>query len=65
MLYFFKPFLYFYIGYSFLGEKVGIRRWLAIIVGFLGVYIVLNPNFENFDYTKLAPVACAYFMQYQ
>ena len=58
---FFKPFLYFYIGYIFLGEKVGIRRWLAIIVGFLGVYIVLNPNFENFNYTKLAPVACALF----
>ena len=43
-----------------LSEKVGIRRWLAILVGFIGVYIVLNPDFENFNYMKLAPIACAF-----
>ncbi len=43
----------------FLKEKVGIRRWSAILVGFVGVYIVLNPDFNDFDYMKLAPVACA------
>ena len=43
----------------FLKEKVGIRRWSAIFVGFLGVYIVLNPNFNDFNFMKLAPVACA------
>ena len=32
----------------------------AIFVGFLGVYIVLNPDLDNFDYMKLAPVACAF-----
>jgi|TARA_B100001741_G_scaffold230675_1_gene192032 drug/metabolite transporter (DMT)-like permease len=60
-LFFSSPFFISILAILFLGEKVGIRRWLAIIVGFLGVYIVLNPNFENFDYTKLAPVACALF----
>ena len=60
-LFFSSPFFISILAIVFLGEKVGIRRWLAIIVGFLGVYIVLNPNFENFDYTKLAPVACALF----
>ena len=28
-------------------------------VGFIGVYIVLNPDFNDFNYMKLAPVACA------
>jgi len=60
-LFFSSPFFISILAIVFLGEKVGIRRWLAIIVGFMGVYIVLNPNFENFDYTKLAPVACALF----
>lgn len=27
-----------------LGEKVGIRRWLAVIVGFVGVLIVIRPS---------------------
>ena len=60
-LFFSSPFFVSILAIIFLREKVGIRRWLAIFVGFLGVYIVLNPNFENFDYMKLAPVACALF----
>jgi|TARA_B100000315_G_scaffold258745_1_gene311955 drug/metabolite transporter (DMT)-like permease len=30
-----------------LGEKVGIRRWLAVLVGFIGVLIVLRPEFSG------------------
>ena len=33
----------------FLNEVIGIRRWAAIIVGFLGVLIVLRPGFEGFS----------------
>ena len=58
-LFFSSPFFISILAIIFLGEKVGIRRWLAILIGFIGVYIVLNPNFENFNYMKLAPVACA------
>jgi drug/metabolite transporter (DMT)-like permease len=29
-----------------LGEKVGIRRWTAVVVGFIGVLIILSPNGE-------------------
>ena len=58
-LFFSSPFFISILAIIFLGEKVGIRRWLAIIVGFIGVYIVLNPDFENFNYMNLAPVACA------
>ena len=58
-LFFSSPFFISILAIIFLGEKVGIRRWFAIILGFVGVYIVLNPNLENFNYMKLAPVACA------
>ncbi|MDC3060923.1 DMT family transporter [Candidatus Pelagibacter sp.] len=58
-LFFSSPFFISILAIIFLGEKVGIRRWLAIILGFVGVYVVLDPNFQNFDYKKLAPVACA------
>tara|TARA_B100001029_G_C14984929_1_gene408386 strand:+ start:73 stop:1023 length:951 start_codon:yes stop_codon:yes gene_type:complete len=58
-LFFSSPFFISILAIIFLGEKVGIRRWLAILFGFIGVYIVLNPDIENFDYMKLAPVACA------
>tara|TARA_B100000768_G_C11188550_1_gene336228 strand:- start:290 stop:961 length:672 start_codon:yes stop_codon:yes gene_type:complete len=58
-LFFSSPFFISILATIFLKEKVGIRRWSAIFVGFLGVYIILNPDFNNFDYMKLAPVACA------
>ena len=58
-LFFSSPFFVSILATIFLKEKVGIRRWSAIFVGFLGVYIVLNPNFNDFNFMKLAPVACA------
>ena len=53
-------FLYLYLQNFFLKEFIGIRRWSAIAFGFMGVYIVLNPNFENFEYRNLLPVLCAF-----
>ena len=58
-LFFSSPFFVSILATIFLKEKVGIRRWSAIVVGFIGVFIVLNPNFSDFNYMKLAPVACA------
>jgi drug/metabolite transporter (DMT)-like permease len=40
-------------------EKIGFRRWAAILVGFIGVYLVMNPKFENFNIYSLFPVICA------
>ncbi len=37
----------------FLGEKVGWRRWTAIIVGFIGVIIIIRPGVSGFDPTVL------------
>jgi drug/metabolite transporter (DMT)-like permease len=44
-----------------LGEKVGIRRWLAILVGFVGVLIVIRPGTAAFDPAALFPIASASF----
>lgn len=32
----------------FLGQEVGWRRWLAIIVGFIGVMIIIRPGMDGF-----------------
>ena len=58
-LFFCCPFFVSILAVIFLKEKVGIRRWLAIATGFIGVFIVLDPNFNSFDYMKLSPIACA------
>ena len=58
-LFFCCPFFVSILAIIFLNEKIGIRRWSAIITGFIGVYIVLDPDFSNFNYMKLAPIACA------
>ncbi len=33
----------------FLGEQVGWRRWLAILIGFVGVMLIIKPGFSTFD----------------
>ncbi|MCE7979603.1 MAG: DMT family transporter [Caldilinea sp. CFX5] len=32
-----------------LGEKVEVRRWLALLVGFAGVMLIVNPGSANFN----------------
>lgn len=39
------------------GEKVGWRRWSAILVGFAGVLIILRPGLEGFTLASLLAVA--------
>ena len=59
-LFFASPFLITVFAIFILKERVGPRRWLAVIVGFIGVYVILNPNFSNFDYFSLTPVFTAF-----
>ncbi|MCC6468564.1 MAG: DMT family transporter [Alphaproteobacteria bacterium] len=44
-----------------LGEKVGVRRWAAMLVGFAGVLVVIRPGTAAFDPAALFPVASAAF----
>jgi len=40
-----------------LGERVGWRRWTAIIIGLLGVLLILEPGSGSFDLKLLIPLA--------
>tara|TARA_R110002096_G_scaffold162787_3_gene330037 strand:+ start:337 stop:1374 length:1038 start_codon:yes stop_codon:yes gene_type:complete len=44
----------------FLGEKVGIRRWAAVGVGFLGVLVILRPGGAAFQTAMLLPLASSF-----
>ena len=59
-LFFVTPFLITIFAHFFLKEEIGPRRWSAIAVGFVGVYITLNPDFSNFNYLSLLPILCAF-----
>ena len=59
-LFFVTPFLITIFAKIFLKEQIGPRRWLAVIIGFIGVYVILNPDFSNFDYMTLTPILCAF-----
>ena len=34
---------------AFLGERVSVRRWAAIFVGFAGTFVIIRPGFEALD----------------
>ena len=59
-LFFVTPFLITIFAKFILKEQIGPRRWLAVIIGFIGVYIILSPDFDNFDYMSLTPILCAF-----
>ncbi|MFX4221395.1 MAG: DMT family transporter [Thalassobaculum sp.] len=42
-----------------LGERVGLRRWTAVAIGFLGMLVILRPGLAVFDVVALLPFAGA------
>lgn len=44
----------------FLNEKVGWRRWAAIVVGFLGVLLIIRPGFAGFELASLLVLASVF-----
>ena len=45
----------------FLGEKVGFRRWSAVIIGFVGSLIVIRPGFIEFNLASIAALGTGFF----
>jgi len=37
-----------------LGEVIGLRRWVAVLLGFIGVLLIARPQAENWDVGSLA-----------
>ena len=58
---FVSPLLITALSVPFLGEKVGWRRWAAVLLGFGGVLMILRPGTPTFDWAMLFPVMASTF----
>ena len=58
-LFFVSPFFITIFSIIFLKEIIGIQRWFALFIGFFGVYLVMEPNFNDFDIYSTFPILCA------
>ena len=45
----------------FLGEKVGLKRWSVVVVGFVGSLIVIRPGFIEFNFATVAALGTGFF----
>ncbi|MEE3000128.1 MAG: DMT family transporter [Pseudomonadota bacterium] len=58
---FFAPVLVTILSSVFLKEKIGIRRYLAVIAAFFGVLIIIQPGFD-FRWATLLPLSTAFLL---
>jgi drug/metabolite transporter (DMT)-like permease len=46
----------------FLAEKVGIKRWFAVLLGFAGMLLIVQPAFIDLNYYYITPfIFCIFF----
>jgi drug/metabolite transporter (DMT)-like permease len=63
-LYFVQPILITALSPLLLGERVGLRRWAMVFLGFLGVLIIIRPGFKELNpgvFLALAAGLCSAF----
>ena len=58
-LLFASPLLITALSVPFLGEKVGVQRWLAVVLGLIGVLIVLRPGVQPMSLGHVAGITAA------
>jgi drug/metabolite transporter (DMT)-like permease len=46
----------------FLGEKAGMRRWAALLIGFMGVLLITRPGTAGFGYSSLIVLTASTLM---
>ncbi len=47
-----------------LGEKIGPRRWAAVLIGFIGVLIILRPDFSGQRVGYFIALGCGVFLSF-
>ncbi len=55
-----SPFFLTALSVLLLGERVGVHRWTAIGIGFVGVLVIIRPGPGVFDWISLLPVGAAF-----
>ncbi|MDG2259412.1 MAG: DMT family transporter [Paracoccaceae bacterium] len=56
---FVMPFFMLFLGWAFLGEHVGLHRFAAVCVGFLGTILVFQPSFIAVGWPAVLPLIVA------
>ncbi len=59
-LYFTAPLFITLLSVAILGERVGLGRWVAMLIGFIGVAIMVQPGGDLFDWAALLPIFCGF-----
>ena len=60
-IFFIEPMILTILAALFLGERIRLRRIAAIIFGFCGAIIVIQPSFDIFGWPALLPLGTAFF----
>lgn len=55
-----QPLWFMPLAFLFLKEKIHSDRWIAAIVGFIGIVIIVRPTSETFNIYALLPIAAAF-----
>jgi len=58
-IFFIEPLLITSLSVFLIGEKVGMRSWIAVFVGLIGVLIMLRPGFGVFNSASMLPLTAA------
>ena len=56
---FLSPIFVVLLSIPLLGERVGARRWAAVLMGFAGVLMIVQPGTVSFEWALLLPVVTA------
>ncbi len=60
-VFFIAPMLITALSSILLKERVNIYRWAALLVGFSGVFLIVQPGTSRFEWTYLLPILAAVF----
>ena len=55
------PLMITFLSVMWLGEKVGVRQWMALVVGFLGVLLIVQPGSASFNLGSVFALSATLF----